>query len=336
MSINRSNLADCRAAMRCGSRSFSTAGRLLPRSVRDPATALYAFCRAADDAVDLAEDKCARLTAIDALRDRLDAVYAGSPSSGVDCAFAGAVAAGAIPRALPDALLQGFAWDAAQRQYHDLPALIDYAMRVAGSVGVMMALLMGARSPAVLGAAADLGCAMQLTNIARDVGEDARAGRLYLPRAWLAAAGIDPAAFLANPAHSPALAGIIQRLLQEADALYARALPGIACLPLRCRPAIRAAAALYHAIGAALAGSGFDAVSRRAVVTGRRKLPLVARALLPARSATLAEPGAAALPLLIGIATPGAPQPLWRQVDDTIGWVAELFARLAAEDRTAA
>ncbi len=97
-----------------------------------------------------------------------------------------------MPRELPEALLEGFEWDLVGRRYETLEELQAYAARVAGSVGAMMAVLMGARSAAVLARACDLGVAMQLTNIARDVGEDARQGRLYLPLAWLREAGIDP------------------------------------------------------------------------------------------------------------------------------------------------
>ena len=104
-----------------------------------------------------------------------------------------------------------------------LEALHGYAARVAGTVGVMMTLLMGVRDAAALARACDLGVAMQLTNIARDVGEDARAGRLYLPLDWLDEAGVDRDRFLAAPAPSPALARVVARLLAEADRLYARA-----------------------------------------------------------------------------------------------------------------
>ena len=97
-----------------------------------------------------------------------------------------------IPRALPEALLEGFAWDAAGRRYETLDEVEHYAARVAGCVGAMMTLVMGRRDPAILARACDLGVAMQLTNICRDVGEDARAGRLYLPLAWLRDNGIDP------------------------------------------------------------------------------------------------------------------------------------------------
>ena len=101
----------------------------------------------------------------------------------------------------------------------------------------MMALLMGARAPHLLARACDLGVAMQLTNIARDVGEDARAGRLYLPLAWLREAGIDPDAWLTRPAFTPALGDVVRRLLQQADVLYARAGAGIAAFRSPAGPA---------------------------------------------------------------------------------------------------
>ena len=99
------------------------------------------------------------------------------------------------------ALLEGFAWGhRGAAATETLPDDVqDYAARVAGTVGAMMAVLMGARSPEAVARACDLGVAMQFSNIARDVGEDARAGRIYLPLRWLAEAGIDPEAFLASP-----------------------------------------------------------------------------------------------------------------------------------------
>ena len=192
--IAAADLSACAATLQTGSRSFAMASLFLPARVRAPATALYAFCRMRPTTPSISVDDQAE--ALAALRARLDAIYAGShsdaPGDAVDRAFAAVVADFALPRALPEALLEGFAWDVEARRYDDLPSLIGYAMRVAGTVGVMMALLMGTRDPAMLSSACDLGCAMQLTNIARDVGEDARAGRLYLPLSWLRAEGIDP------------------------------------------------------------------------------------------------------------------------------------------------
>ena len=120
-----------------------------------------------------------------------------------DRALADIVHRYAIPRALPEALLEGLEWDARAQRYEDLDALCAYAARVAGSVGAIMSVLMGVRAPEVVARACDLGIAMQLTNIARDVGEDARRGRVYLPLQWLRSAGIDPDAFIAAPVAMP-------------------------------------------------------------------------------------------------------------------------------------
>jgi 15-cis-phytoene synthase len=158
-----------------------------------------------------------------------------------------------MPRALPDALLEGLAWDAMGRRYRNLADLHAYSARVASAVGVMMCVLMRVRSPDALARAADLGLAMQLTNIARDVGEDARAGRLFLPLDWLEEAGIDPERFLADPRPSAALAGVVRRLLDEADELYLRAATGVSSLPADCRLGIAAARHIYAAIGTEVA-----------------------------------------------------------------------------------
>jgi phytoene synthase len=330
--IAAADLVTCRATLQTGSRSFALASLFLPARVRAPATALYAFCRAADDAIDLSEDQA---EALDTLRDRLDAIYGGSPGDAVDRAFAAVVADFGLPRALPEALLDGFAWDVEARRYEDLPALTGYAMRVAGTVGVMMALLMGTRDAGMLSAACDLGCAMQLTNIARDVGEDARAGRLYLPLSWLRAEGIDPAVWLTEPRFTPGIGRIVARLLAEAERFYVRAEPGIARLPARCRPAIRAARLLYDGIGEAVALAGYDSVTARAVVPMRRKMTLLSRCFFGRQDALL--PPQAASEFLVGAVWPGPASPRarppWQQVDDKIGWVVELFARLNELDR---
>jgi phytoene synthase len=117
---------------------------------------------------------------------------------------------------------------------------------------------------------------MQLTNIARDVGEDARNGRLYLPLQWLREAGIDPDAWLARPVFNEALASVIERLLMEADNLYMRSDAGIAGLPMGCRPGINAARYLYAEIGRQVERQGLDSINRRAVVPSGRKVKLLA------------------------------------------------------------
>lgn len=283
------DLQACHEMMRGGSRSFFAASRVLPARVRAPAAALYAFCRVADDAIDLCDDKP---TALADLRQRLDAVYAGTPRPLVaDRALACVVHQVGIPRVLLDALLEGFAWDAEGRQYETLEDLLDYAARVAGSVGAMMAMVMDTRSPGALARACELGLAMQLTNIARDVGEDARAGRLFLPRQWLRDAAIDPDAWLRQPVFSPALGQVVERVLQAADTLYRRAECGVAALPRDCRPAIQSARLVYADIGREVRAAGHDSVNHRAVVPTRRKLALMAQACTAVVMAP-ASPGA--------------------------------------------
>jgi phytoene synthase len=335
-SPDKADLAACRTLMRGGSRSFFAAGLLLPRRVYEPATALYAFCRLADDAIDDADGKPAALAQ---LRARLDRAYAGAPHCiPADRAFAAVVSAHAVPRTLPEALLEGFAWDAENRRYEDLPALQDYAARVAGSVGAMMAVLMGARTPSALARACDLGIAMQLTNIARDIGEDARAGRLYLPLDWLHAEGIDPDDFLANPVFSPALGRLTKRLIAAADFLYARAIPGIDHLPATCRPGIRAAGLIYAEIGKTLAANGHDSITSRAHVPTRRKAALLARslaAILP-RADTSAAPALAAARYLVDAASAPALLPKrfrpFGPIESRAHWVLDLFERLQQQE----
>ncbi len=268
--IAPADMAACREAIRTGSLSFHAASRLLPPRVRDPALALYAFCRIADDAVDEGDDKA---RAVLSLRDRLDLVYTGRPRDAApDRAFAAVVAEFQMPRALPEALLEGLAWDAVGRQYDDLSGLLSYSARVAAAVGAMMCVLMRVRDADALARACDLGLAMQLTNIARDVGEDARAGRLFLPKDWLRAEGIAPDDFLAHPQPLPGIRRITAKLLAEADRLYLRAEAGVGALPLSCRPGIYAARHIYAGIGTRVAAMGHDSVTRRATTGQARKV----------------------------------------------------------------
>ena len=289
--IDPADVAACRASLRQGSRTFLAASLLLPREVREAACALYAFCRMADDAVDEGADEHA---AVALLRQRLDRVYDPSlPIAALDTpadrALAAVVARFDIPQALLQALVQGFEWDAQGRSYETLDELLDYAARVAGTVGAMMALLMGVRSADAVARACDLGVAMQLSNIARDVGEDAAMGRLYLPRQWMREAGVAADGWLAKPAFSPALGTVVERLLQAADVLYRRVGAGVVQLPLACRPGINAARFLYADIGDTVGRRGFDSVGARAVVPASRKAWLLLRALLALRPAGAAQ-----------------------------------------------
>ena len=188
------DMAHCEAAIRHGSLSFHAASRLLPAHVRNPALALYAFCRLADDAVDLQPEKA---SAVLRLHERLDLAYAGKPrNSPADRAFAAIIEDYDMPRALPEALLEGLAWDAMETRYATLSELRGYAARVASAVGVMMCVLMRVRDHNALARASDLGVAMQLTNIARDVGEDAVRGVFTCPQTGWRTRGLRQRPFL--------------------------------------------------------------------------------------------------------------------------------------------
>lgn len=331
---SEADLQACVALMRTGSKTFFAASRLLPQRVRASAIALYAFCRVADDMVDGGQYSLSEAMAL--LAQRLDAIYAGDPQDHVeDRALAVVVQRHELPRALLDALLDGFAWDAEGRRYETLEDVHNYGARVAGSVGAMMCWIMGVRAPQALARACELGVAMQLTNIARDVGEDARNGRLYLPRRWLVEAGIDADAWLQSPVCTPALQGVVERLLKEADRLYGQSTAGVALLPRDCRSAILAARLIYADIGQQLRREGLDPVNQRAVVPTSRKLVLLACAGVQSgwvgRPSGLTPP-LAAIAYLVDHCCDGqaGAGPAPRSVTQRVEWMLELFERLEA------
>ena len=294
-----SDIRACHDILARGSKSFVTTSRMLPKRLHDRTAALYAFCRVADDAVDLGSDTQA---AIARLHQRLDRAYAGTPEPDpVDRALCHVVQTCGIPQAIPRALIEGFEWDAQKRRYATAEELDAYCARVAATVGVMMTLLFGERSKALLARACDLGLAMQLTNICRDVGEDARAGRIYLPLDWLAEAGVDKEDFLARPVHSPALGSVVRRVLDRANACYRRADLGMTLYPYDCRLGVRAARLIYAEIGRVVTNHGYDSVSTRAYTSKARKLLLLVRALpvLLRRRRDCSEPADPAVRFLV-------------------------------------
>jgi 15-cis-phytoene synthase len=340
------DLAACRQLMRGGSKTFFAASLLLPSRVRAPASALYAYCRLADDAIDMGTDPMAEMQL---LQSRLDAIYQGRPGpADADRALCQVVHRFAIPRELLDGLLDGFLWDAQGKHYETLADVQAYGARVAGTVGAMMALVMGTRSPTAVARACELGVAMQLTNIARDVGEDARNGRLYLPRAWLREAGVDADAWLQSPVFNAGIAAVTKRLLDAADTLYERAEHGISELPMDCRPAIQAARLVYAEIGHQLARNGLDSVNRRTVVRKRRKLTLIAvatgAAFIPPHH-PLGDPRPlAAIQFLVDAVAQGGSEQApaaarhsvpKRSFDERAEWATDLYARLSGHEHRA-
>ncbi len=278
--VRDNDLGYCYDVLRAGSRSFHAASLLLPRRVRRSLAPLYAFCRMADDVIDIdgaTEDNLKRL------HDRLDRIYENEPTdSPIDRAFASVVHDHRIPREIPGALLEGFRWEVEGRRYHSLSDVMSYSARVASTVGVMVTIIVGRRDRATLARACELGLAMQLTNISRDVGEDARAGRIYLPTSWLREEGLDPDEWLANPDPHPVVARSVRRLLGAAGALYRQAETGIGALPRAARPAIWAARLIYAEIGNVIEENDFDGVTSRAITSGWAKMRLATQAALRA------------------------------------------------------
>jgi 15-cis-phytoene synthase len=304
--LTPAQVAECQRWIREHSRSFYMASWLLPASVREASWALYAFCRRTDDAVDdgaSVDEKGRRLVA---LGNRLARVYPGGGPAvagaagldGVDQAYAAVAARYGLPRALPAELIAGMQMDAEGQRYRTMDDLYLYCFRVASSVGLMMTLVMGASRDDAYARAAELGVAMQLTNIARDVGEDARRGRVYLPDDLLEACGTSADRVLGAAEATWAIRNAVRLLLEHAGAFYSSSRRGIPLLPRSCRPAIAAAGSIYGAIGDEIALAGYDSITRRAHTSGARKAAL-AVASLPAATTRAAAPGSGPIdPLL--------------------------------------
>jgi phytoene synthase len=271
-------LDECRWMIQKGSKSFSLAARLFDPATRDAAFFLYGWCRYCDDQIDQAgsslapSELAARLMA---LKDKTAAAFSFAPQQEpVFIALQYIAHRYGIPSHYALELIEGMAMDVRSTRYSNLKELLLYCYRVAGTVGLMMAHVMGLRDEAALKHAADLGIAMQLTNIARDIIEDASMGRLYLPSAWLAEAKISPDE-IAAPQNREKLAMLTLRLLREAERYYRSGEEGLWYLSFRSACAVAAARNVYSEIGALLLRKGPRAWDERTYVTGARKIRVV-------------------------------------------------------------
>ena len=290
-------VAMSKAMMGEGSKSFAQAAALFDRETRAGAYLLYAWCRHCDDVIDgqelghgreeLTPEEQRRL--LDDLYAQTRSALAGEPQHHpIFAAFQAVALRDAIPPEPALALIDGFAMDVEGRRYRTLDELLLYCWRVAGVVGVMMARVMGVRDPATLKRAGDLGLAFQLTNIARDVIDDAENGRVYLPLDWLAEAGV-PEAEVGDPARRAAVFAVARRQLEAAEPYYDSARIGLARLPFRSAWAIASARGVYRQIGRTLERGGPAAWDRRVVVGKAAKLARVAEAAVVAAKARVFE-----------------------------------------------
>ena len=282
-----------------GSKSFAAATRLFDRSTRQSVVMLYCWCRYCDDAVDgqvlghrstvdgQRRDPAGRL---EHLRTLTRQAYAGEPmNEPAFSAFQHVVRRHAIPESLPFEHLAGFAMDVAGRRYRTIEETLEYCYHVAGVVGVMMAKVMGVHDGAVLDRACDLGIAFQLTNIVRDIVEDAEVGRIYLPEDWLAREGVASGG-IAAPEHRAGVAKVAARMFDLADQYYDSAAGGIAALPLRSAWAIATARGVYRSIGRAVLARGTRAWDTRTVTSRVEKMRHAASAGAVAMASRFSRP----------------------------------------------
>jgi phytoene synthase len=269
------------AIIQAGSKSFAAAAKIFNPETRASAYLLYAWCRHCDDVIDGQQlgydqgntpnhDPTKELIKLrKQTNDALTGILTDDP---IFSALQKVISKNNIPKAYPLALLDGFEMDVHRRSYQTIDDTLNYCYHVAGVVGVMMSIIMGAKDDATLDRACDLGLAFQLTNIARDVIEDAQNGRVYLPTAWLRSAGLnaDPNLLL-QESHREQLVIVVDRLLKEAEKYYDSSLSGLPKLGFRSAWAIATARIVYRKIGVELIKNGPKAWDRRVSTTKYQK-----------------------------------------------------------------
>jgi phytoene synthase len=270
-------------SFRYHSRTFSLAARFLPRKVQMPIATLYLFCRRVDSIADqrvLEVGPEAALDEVETVRQHLDNTLAGQPPA--DELLWRRLAEVHDQYGLDSGplyeLIEGALWDLEDRPIETLDDLIDYSNLVGGSVGAMMLPFLADtdRHENLEPAARELGIAMQLTNIVRDVGEDLTdLDRVYLPTNWLHDHQISRDA-LAQGHVVDAYPSLLERVMTAAETRYRESFQGVAALPFRTRVGIRAAARMYREIMNEVRCNGYDNLSQRAYVSTGRKLMLVA------------------------------------------------------------
>ena len=269
--VNVDWAACARVAADCG-RSFYLASRFLPPRRRRAILATYAYCRTADDIADLASGVDLATTA-----DRLDRWQAEleRPTHPVAVAFAAAREQYAIPTKPVLELIEGIRMDLSITRYSTWAELRVYCHHVAGTVGLMVAPILGCRDERALDQAAALGIAMQLTNIVRDVGEDARLGRLYLPLDEIAAFGCTPDEILAGRS-SDGFPALLAYQISRARDLYRQAHLGIGALAPSGRFTTLAASSLYSGILGEIEAMSYTVFDNRAHLSAARKARVLA------------------------------------------------------------
>ena len=268
----------CRDITRAEARNFYYGFLFLPGPRRAGIHAAYAFSRRCDDSVDGDEPLDEKLMALEARREELGRCYAGDPppDDAVVVALADAVRRFAIPRVHFDHLLEGVEWDMTISRYPGFLHLEEYCDRVAGAVGLVSLHVFGFTDPAAPGHARDLGVALQLVNIMRDVEEDAARGRIYLPQDEMRAHGVAEEDVLAGIA-SPGFRALMQDQGARAREYFARGERLLPLLDRRARMCVAMMAALYREILAGIEARDHDVFGDRVALSAGRKVALMGR-----------------------------------------------------------
>ncbi len=266
----------CRSITRHYARTFYFASACLPRETRNHAYAVYGFCRWADNGVDDAKDRAEAAKMLGLAREALDLAYSTRPAAPGLLAFRRTVRLRSIPKHLFDDLLDGMEMDLDVTRYADFAALDRYCYRVAGVVGLMMTHVFGYRSERCWLNALALGTAMQLTNILRDVAEDFRMGRVYLPQDELARFGVTEGQ-IAEGRVDEGFRSLMRFQIDRARRYYAESEAGIPWLVGdSSRLTVRVMGRLYGGILGAIERQDFDVFRARARVSTPQKLATLA------------------------------------------------------------
>ena len=269
--------AYCQEKAAASGSSFYYSFRFLPEDRRRAIHAFYAFCREVDDVADECRDPALARTKLAWWRNEVARLYAGQPEHPVTRALAEAIGPFHLPEDVFSQIIDGMEMDLGLVRYPDFKELRLYCHRVAGVVGEAAALIFGISDRATLKYANRLGLAFQLTNIIRDVGEDARRGRIYLPQDELAAHGVSEADIL-DARMSESFVRLMEFQYRRAMKTYEEA---FALLPAADRAAQRPGlimAAIYHALLEEIRADGFQVLDRRISLTPLRKVWIAWRA----------------------------------------------------------
>ena len=259
-----------------GSKSFSLASRLFPMGKRQEVFLLYNWCRYCDDEVD-ESPASVRPARLRELKDLTEKAMQGEPTEILAMnAFSLVYRNYQWPKHYPRELLAGMQMDVDHQPCANMEELMLYSYRVAGVVGLMMAHIMGVSDEKALEYGCDMGMAMQLTNISRDVITDFENGRVYLPEDWLNEAGI-PIASLNHSMYRQSLSEVVARLLGRAEELYTSGEKGLKYLDFRSALTIQSARNIYSEIGRLVLRKSARAWDERQYVKLPRKLVLVVK-----------------------------------------------------------